>query len=71
MEQVKLWRLTWTRDCGVFWMWMDTVSAENADWRMRQLARHDAQGAVYTAANRRPRLPDNARALARHPAVIV
>jgi hypothetical protein len=66
---VTLWRLTWARDLGVFWMSMKSCDAESAPYWAARLAARDAQGVVYKASPRRPALPDNAQTLARHPAV--
>lgn len=68
-ERVTLWRLTWTHDAGPFWLAMGSTHPDSAAHDIARLQRRDAQGTRYHASAKRPPLPDNAQALARHPAV--
>lgn len=67
-ERVTLWRLTWTHDTGPFWLAMGSTHPDSAAHDIARLQRRDAQGTRYHASAKRPPLPDNAQALARHPA---
>lgn len=68
-NRVTLWRLTWSHGRGAYWMAMRLCDPDNAQAWMDIFRKDDAQGVVYVASKQRPKLPSNARELARHPAV--
>lgn len=67
-NRVTLWRLTWSHSFGVKWLAMRLCDPDSAEQWADIYRKDDAQGVVYVAAKKMPRLPDNARELARHAA---
>lgn len=67
-NRLTLWRLTWSHCSGVYWLAMRLCDADAArEWL--QIFQNDEPGATFHLSARRPQLPDNAREIARHPAV--
>ena len=66
---LRLWRLTWSHTSGVYWMACDVVTADTADLRRRILERTDAQGVVYVAAVKAPKIGEGDQARARNATV--
>lgn len=64
---LTLWRLTWSHCTGVHWLAMRLCDADSAA-RWLAIYEADEPSATFTLARRRPALPDNAPALARHAA---
>ena len=67
-NRVTLWRLTWSHATGVYWLAMRACDPDNAAAWADIFRKGDATGALYVASRKRPKLPDNAQELARHPA---
>jgi len=68
---LRLWRLTWSHQLGVWWMPCAVVTPDTADARRRILESADAQGVVYVAAIKAPRIQPSDQARARHSTVFV
>lgn len=68
-NRVTLWRLTWSHGLGVYWAAMRLCDPADADAWANVFRKDDALGAVYVASRKKPKLPKDARSLARHPAV--
>ena len=66
---LRLWRLTWSHTLGVYWMARDVVTADTADAVRRALESTDAQGVVYVAAIKAPKIGEGDQAKARHATV--
>lgn len=67
-ERVTLWRLTWSHALGVRWLAMRLCEPGNAAAWL-EVFRKDEPGVTFAIGRKAPPLPDNARDLARHPAM--
>ena len=61
----NIYRLTWSHATGAHWLYMRTVEADNADAWLN-VYRSDEPNAVYKAAPKTPKLPDDAATKALH-----
>ena len=68
---LRLWRLTWSHTLGVYWMALDVVTSDTADAKRRILESGDAQGVVYVAAIKAPKIGEGDQARAQHATVFV
>lgn len=69
-ERVTLWRLTWSPARGAHWLAMRACAPDLAESWKGIYEQDDAQGVLYVVSKRVPKLPDNARELARHAATL-
>lgn len=65
-DRVILWRLTWSHGFGVQWLAMRACDSASAECWIDVYKKDDAQGVVYIASKKQPKMPENARDLARH-----
>lgn len=68
MNNLSLWRLTWSHAHGARWLYMRGVSPENAEAWKRVYEQDD--GATYTVAAKQPKVRPGDEKRAMHAAIL-